>query len=82
MIKILSITLIYILGRFIDFFFVEGFIKPLIANWGKRTFNKLLPTLYKLTDEKVLELVNKKDKDKIISFVKEKILFLSDEIVR
>jgi hypothetical protein len=41
--KIVNVLFAYVVVRFLDFFFVEGFLKPLIANWGRRTFDRLLP---------------------------------------
>lgn len=80
LIKIPNIIFAYIIVRFIDFFFVEGFIKPTIANWGKRSIKKFLPHLFKITDKVVLKLISENDKDGITRFVREKILFLSPEL--
>lgn len=77
--KIFNILFTYMVVRFFDFFFVEGFIKPTIASWGQRTISSLLPPLYDLTDRTVLELLPAGNKEIIIKYVRENILLLKED---
>lgn len=76
----LEIIFIYCGLRFIDFFFIEGIIKPFFADWGNRWARKILPKLYQLTDKTVLQFITDRDEEKIIRFIKEGILLIDPNL--
>jgi hypothetical protein len=78
--KLIEAVCIYLFSNFIFFFIVEGFFKPIIAGWGERAFNRLLPELYKITDATVLRLLDERSEEKLVAFIREKIFLLEPSL--